>query len=123
MIYVGGNTKKGVEATPVITEHIFHAPGDGPFTHINWTNRVFKPFMRELHKAHPEVPELNPHKLRHTRATLWEDDGVDLFSIAKLLGHSDLDMPAKRYAHNNVDTIKRALGLAKENPKAGGGSS
>lgn len=122
VVYVGGNAKKGVEATPVITEHIFHAPEGGPFTPMNWTNRIFKPFMRELHEAHPEVPELNPHELRHTRATLWKDDGVDLFSIAKLLGHSDLDMLAKRYAHNNVDTLKRALGLAKEDPKSGGGS-
>lgn len=96
--------------TSILTEYIFHAPNGGPFTPMNWTNRVFKAFMRELHTAHPEVPELNPHELRHTRATLWKDNDVDLFSIAKLLGHADLDMLAKRYAHNNVDTLRRALG-------------
>lgn len=111
VIHVGGNAKKGTKPTPVITEHIFHAPGGGPFTPMNWTNRVFKPFMEDLHAAHPDVPILNPHELRHTRATLWKDDGVDLFSIAKLLGHSDLDMLAKRYAHDNVDTLRKALGI------------
>ena len=90
---------------------------------MNWTNRVFKPFMRDLQKSYPDVPALNPHELRHTRATLWKDDGVDLFSIAKLLGHSDLDMLAKRYAHNNVDTLKRALGLLQVVPESEGRSS
>lgn len=111
VVHVGGNAKKGTAPLPVITEYIFHAPSGGPFTPMNWTNRVFKPFMDALHAKHPEVPPLNPHELRHTRATLWKDDGVDLFSIAKLLGHADLDMLAKRYAHNNIDTLKKALGL------------
>lgn len=109
--YIGGNAAKGTAPTPVITTHIFHAPEGGPYTPMNWTNRVFKPFMEDLHSAHPDVPALNPHELRHTRATLWKDDGVDLFSIAKLLGHSDLDMLAKRYAHNNIDTLRRAIGI------------
>lgn len=121
VIYVGGNQKKGIVSTPVITEYIFHSPQGEPFVPKNWTNRVFKPFMQDLHAAHPEVPVLNPHELRHTRATLWKDDGVDLFSIAKLLGHSDLDMLAKRYAHNNVDTLKKALGIiSPETKKAEG---
>ena len=123
VVYVGGNAKRDTAATPVITEFIFHAPKGGAFTPMNWTNRVFKPFMRDLQKSYPDVPALNPHELRHTRATLWKDDGVDLFSIAKLLGHSDLDMLAKRYAHNNVDTLKRALGLLQVVPESEGRSS
>lgn len=109
-IPVGGNNLRNTPARVVATTHIFHAPEGGPFSPANWDKRVFHPFMHDLHVAHPEVPELNAHELRHTRATLWKDDGVDLFSIAKLLGHADLDMLAKRYAHNNVDTLRRALG-------------
>lgn len=113
VVSTGGNHKLNVAPIQVITNQIFHAPNGGPYSPKNWVNRVYKPFMAALVTAHPDVPALNPHELRHTRATLWKDAGVDLFSIAKLLGHSDLDMLAKRYAHNNVETLKAALGLAK----------
>jgi hypothetical protein len=62
-----------------------------------------------MHAVHPDIPILNPHELRHTRATLWKDDGVDLYTIAKLLGHVDLDMLSKRYAHNSIAALKKAL--------------
>ena len=77
----------------------------------NWYKRNYKSFMAAVIAEHPEVPFLTPHELRHTRATLWKDEGVDLFSIAKLMEHADLDMLAKRYAHNNVDTLRKALKL------------
>lgn len=113
VVSVGGNVKHGIPPTPKITAFIFHSPQGGPYSPKNWVNRVYKPFMAALVATHPDVPALNPHELRHTRATLWKDQKVDLFSIAKLLGHSDLEMLVKRYAHNNVDALKEALGLAK----------
>ena len=67
--------------------------------------------MKDLHAAYPNIPILSPHELRHTAATLWKDAGVDVYSIAKLGGWADLDMIAKRYAHNNIDSLKAALGL------------
>lgn len=111
VVNVGGNAKLGIPPTPKITTFIFHAPHGGAYAPKNWVRRVYQPFMEDLVAAHPEIPALNPHELRHTRATLWKDQKVDLFSIAKLLGHSDLDMLAKRYAHNNIDSLKEALGL------------
>lgn len=65
--------------------------------------------MDDLQKAHPEVKRLTPHELRHTRATLSANDNVDLLQLAKLLGHSDLNMLIKRYAHTDVEAMRKAL--------------
>lgn len=65
--------------------------------------------MRALHKAHPEVLELSPHELRHTRATLWIAQGMDPYMAARLLGHGDLKMLAKIYDHTSTETLQKAL--------------
>lgn len=110
-ILVGGNQKKGGSPHKVQPKFIFHAPDGGPYDPRNWYRRVLIKFMNDLHEAHPEVHTLTTHELRHTRATLLKDGGIDLFSIARLLGHCDLNMLAKRYAHDNVETLRNTLGL------------
>ena len=43
--------------------------------------------------------EFNPHQLRHTYATLLFISGVDVLTMHKLLGHSDLVTTLKIYTH------------------------
>lgn len=62
-------------------------------------------------KNNPTVPILTPHELRHTRATLWRDQGVDLFTISRMMGHVDLRMEKTRYVHDNVEQFRNALKL------------
>jgi integrase len=69
--------------------------------------------MRVLHQAHPEVPQLSPHELRHTRATLWIAQGMEPYMAARLLGHSDLKMLTKIYDHTSTETLRTALLAAK----------
>ncbi|HAM51898.1 MAG TPA: hypothetical protein DCP92_14870 [Nitrospiraceae bacterium] len=45
---------------------------------------------------------------RHTFASYLRQAGVDLHTIATLLGQKDLRM-AKRYAHLNVDSLRNAV--------------
>ena len=47
------------------TEYVVHSPEGKPYNPNNWVNRVFRPFMRRLHREHPDIPELSPHELRH----------------------------------------------------------
>lgn len=95
----------------VPTDFIFPSASGGPISPTNWSKRRYAPFMNLFLSENPDIPFLTPHELRHTRATLWKDAGIDLFSIAKLMGHADLNMLSKRYAHNTIDSLKRALGL------------
>lgn len=98
----------------ILTEQVFHSPEGKPYQPNNWENRVYRRFMRALHQAHPEVPELSPHELRHTRATLWIAQGMDPYMAARLLGHSDLKMLTKIYDHTSTETLRKALLTVKE---------
>ena len=65
--------------------------------------------MNDLVQAHPELPLLTPHELRHTRATLWIAQGISPLMVARLLGHCDVKMLAKVYDHTTVDTLREAI--------------
>ncbi len=95
--------------TTVLTGQVIHSPEGKPYQPNNWENRVYRPFMRALHKLHPDIPILSPHELRHTRATLWIAQGMDPYMAARLLGHSDLKMLTKIYDHTSTETLRKAL--------------
>ena len=94
---------------PVKTEYVFHSPSGKPYQPNNWANRVYRPFMKDLLGAHPGLPELSAHELRHTRATLWVAQGVDPLMVIRLLGHCDMKMLTKIYDHTTVETLRKAL--------------
>jgi integrase len=48
------------------------------------------------------------HDLRHTYASQLAQNGVDLLSISKLLGHSDTRITARHYAHLCDEYLKHA---------------
>lgn len=48
------------------------------------------------------------HDLRHTAATRMADTGADAFTLAKILGHSSIQMTA-RYIHATDSAIRRAV--------------
>ena len=93
----------------VPTEYVVHSPEGKPYNPNNWVNCVFRPFMHRLHLEHPDIPELSPHELRHTRATLWIARGIDPYMVARLLGHSDLKMLTKIYDHTSTEMLRKAL--------------
>lgn len=69
--------------------------------------------MRALREKYPDIPDLSPHELRHTRATLWIAQDIDPYMAARLLGHSDLKMLTKIYDHTSEGTLRNALLNAK----------
>lgn len=106
-----------VNGVTVMPEQLFYSPEGKPYQPNNWANRVFRPFMKALHKKYPDLPELSPHELRHTRATLWIAQGISPYLVARLLGHSDLKMLQKIYDHTSEETLRKAL-LNAEGPSA-----
>jgi len=70
--------------------------------------RRFKRFMKSLN-SETGLPALTPHELRHTYGTLLRERGADIYSIQKVLGHSDISVTAGVYVHNDIETLRKML--------------
>lgn len=55
-----------------------------------------------------EMPWVHFHDLRHSCATILLASGADLYTVAKVLGHSTIKM-TERYAHHQVAAQRAAL--------------
>lgn len=73
-----------------------------PDTLSNW----FRSFISH----HPELPNIHIHSLRHSNASLMISEGVDIVTVAGMLGHANANTTAKIYAHQ----IKSAQAAAAE---------
>ena len=54
------------------------------------------------------MPHVNFHDLRHSCASIMLSLGVDLYTISKILGHSNVQT-TQRYAHLQIDAQRAAL--------------
>lgn len=55
-----------------------------------------------------KIPDLHPHKLRHTFASIAITNGADIASISEKLGHSDKAVTLRMYTHADQESMKRA---------------
>lgn len=117
IITVGRNEHKKRPGTQVETEFLIYNQFGNVCSPDNWFNRHYKVFMREMHEFYLnqdppiDVPMLNPHELRHTRTSIWVNAGKNLFAVAQQMGWADLDMLRKRYAHGDIDELRKQLDL------------
>jgi integrase len=89
-ISLGANLRAFLENTEQISEYVVCKP-DGT---------QFKTFKESWAKAKAAIgkPKLRLPDLRHTFASMLAMEGVPLYTISLLLGHSTMEM-TKRYAH------------------------
>ena len=64
-------------------------------------------YMQKL-SAKCGVPDLHPHKLRHTFASIVITNGADVASVSEKLGHSDKAITLRMYTHADQESIRRA---------------
>ena len=70
-------------------------------------------FMRRFSKKY-DVPDLHPHKLRHTFASIAITYGADIASVSEKLGHSDKAMTLRMYTHADTESMKRASDIFRD---------
>jgi integrase len=84
-----------------ISDHVFHDNGKRIYP-----MKLQRAFKRALTLA--RIENFHFHDLRHCYCSYLRQQGVDLHTIASLVGHKDLRM-TKRYAHLNVDNLREAV--------------
>ena len=68
----------------------------------------FSDFMKRMQKE-TGLPILTPHELRHTFGTLLRENDVDIYTIQKVLGHSDITVTSGIYVHNDIEVLRKRL--------------
>lgn len=66
------------------------------------------------------VPDLHPHKLRHTFASVAITAGADVASVSEALGHSDKAVTLRMYTHADAESRKRAAQIFRDAIKKAG---
>lgn len=66
------------------------------------------------------IPDLHPHKLRHTFASIAITNGADVASVSEVLGHSDKAVTLRMYIHADQESMKRAAAITQEAIKKAG---
>ena len=61
-----------------------------PDSITSWLNKFSKKYG---------LPHINPHKFRHTQASILINEGVDVVTVAKRLGHKQVTTTENIYAH------------------------
>lgn len=70
-------------------------------------------WMNKFSKRH-NLPHLNPHKLRHSQASLLIYSGVDAVTVAKRLGHSQTSTTLNTYSHAFEEADRRSADVIAE---------
>lgn len=88
-----------------------------------WSRRL-KTEMDRMAQRHKDMPCLTAHELRHTHGTYLRRHGVDIYSIAKILGHKDVEVTARIYVHNELNELRKALRwMQRRSPILSGGAA
>ena len=75
-----------------------------------WSKRLVN-LMDRAHALRTDIPVLTAHELRHTYGTKLRRDGVDIYTISKVLGHRDINVTSNVYVKNDLEALRTALGI------------
>ncbi len=73
---------------------------------VDWVSRHISRIFNKL-----EMPWASCHTLRHTFASHLVMQGVELFTVSRLLGHSSIHVTEKHYAHLAPKHAEAAIAL------------
>jgi len=64
-------------------------------------------WLSKFSKRHG-LPPIHPHKFRHTQASLLIEEGVDILTISKRLGHAKVSTTLDIYSHQLAKSDEKA---------------
>ncbi len=85
------------------SEYVFHRRNGGRISDVRWA------FNRALRLA--GISNFRFHDLRHTAVSYMIMNGIDLKTVAEIVGHTTAEMTDKRYGHLSPDHKRSAAGV------------
>lgn len=114
---IGEETAALLEAlrTQSVGGYVFTQEGSAEPMHPQSPTRYLKKLSAKC-----GVPDLHPHKLRHTFASIAITAGADVASVSEALGHSDKAVTLRMYTHADAESRKRAAQIFRDAIKKAG---
>lgn len=84
---------------------------DGKQMHLSTPSHKFREILTAYNAAVPDymkLPEIHLHDLRHTSASILISAGVDIATVSRRLGHSDITITLNTYTHALPDIDQTA---------------
>lgn len=101
-------TEMEQSGTDIMNMYLFHSPESLYEPHDpTYFTKNLKKFMKRI-----GLPDMSPHDLRHTCATLMLQNGADIKSVQDMLGHSDASTTLNFYAKSNIQTMRQSADKA-----------
>ena len=101
-IPLNDKTKIVLNNLPKVSDWVFTGDEGKPITTIQ---KGFRNILKEA-----DIENFRLYDLRHSFASKLVMNGIDLYSVAELLGHSDIEM-TKVYAHLSPDHLQKAVDI------------
>ena len=98
-----------------VSKWVFTQDGTAEPMHPQSPTRYLKKFSERY-----GIPDLHPHKLRHTFASVAITSGADIASVSEALGHSDKAVTLRMYTHADQESISRAAQIFRDAIKNAG---
>ena len=82
--------------------------------YVFWNDRTKRP-VQDIKRGfktacrNASIENLRFHDLRHNFASNLVENGVDIVTVSELLGHSDINLTAKRYSHPSPQHKRQAV--------------
>lgn len=98
--------------TPEPDAYVFYSRNAGIYGKITQPaiDKMLKKYARQAHEACPDVPlGLHAHQFRHSKASHWLEDGMNIVQISFLLGHEQLQTTM---IYLDITTEEKAKALA-----------
>jgi len=108
--------KKVLLALPrSISGYVFPNTKDRLRSPTGWHKRNYRRFMIDLQNEYPDIPILSPHELRHTFGSLVYEATKDIYITSKLMRHADINVTAKIYVHESIESKRDAINMILKN--------
>lgn len=103
------------QAGKAISQYVFTREASAEPMHPQTPTAYFKTLSERYN-----IPDLHPHRLRHSFASIAIINGADVASVSEALGHSDKAVTLRMYTHADQESMKRASQIFREALKKAG---
>lgn len=114
-VVVRANKHKGVPGESILPKYLIYNKFGDKQSPSNWSKRHYNRFMKDMHEYYMQlgidVPIVTSHRLRHTRTTIWVNEGRPPEAIIAQLGWSNTKMLDQVYGHRDIRQLRKQLGL------------